>query len=72
MYPITFAVMDTQKQLLAEIECFLKDRKMTETRFGLLAVNDGKFVGRLRAGSNMMLATIDKVRGYLAREKVEA
>jgi hypothetical protein len=60
-----FGVMDTQTQLLSEIEDFLSTRKMAETTFGRLAVNDGKFVSRLRAGANMTLATIDKVRAHI-------
>lgn len=57
--------MDTQTQLIAEIETFLSTRKMAESTFGRLAVNDGKFVSRLRIGANMTLATIDKVRGFI-------
>ncbi len=58
--------METQQQLLIRIEAFLSTRTMAETTFGRLAVNDGKFVGRLRAGSNMTLATIAKAEAYLA------
>lgn len=57
--------MDTQEQLLSRIEVFLSTRKMAETTFGRLAVNDGKFVGRLRAGANMTLATMAKADAYL-------
>lgn len=57
--------METQSQLLSEIEAFLGTRKIAETTFGRMAVNDGKFVGRLRAGSNMTLSTIEKVREFL-------
>ncbi len=61
--------MDTQTQLLSEIEAFLQTRKIAETTFGRLAVNDGKFVGRLRSGANMTLQTIDKVRGFLKSQR---
>ena len=60
--------MSTQGQLLAEIEAFLRNRKMAETTFGRMAVNDGKFVARLRAGANMTLATIDKARGFIGEQ----
>ena len=63
--------MSTQAQLLAEIEAFLSQRRMAETTFGRLAVNDGKFVGRLRGGANMTLATVEKVRRYLASQARE-
>jgi hypothetical protein len=57
--------MTTQAELLAEIEAFLRHRKMAETTFGRLAVNDGKFMGRLRAGANMTLATVERVRVFI-------
>ena len=58
--------MDTQAHLLAEIETFLRTRKMAETTFGRLAVNDGKFVARLRAQANMTLGTIQKAKDFMA------
>lgn len=64
--------MDTQSQLLSEIEGFLSTRKMAETTFGRAAVNDGKFVGRLRVGKNMTLATIDRVRAFIRDQQAEA
>jgi hypothetical protein len=64
--------MDTQAQLLIEIEDFLKTRKIAETTFGRMAVNDGKFVARLRAGANMTLATIDRVRAHIKEQKSAA
>lgn len=57
--------MSAQSELLAEVESFLANRKMAETTFGRHAVNDGKFVGRLRGGANMTVATIDKVREFI-------
>ena len=58
--------MKIQTALLAEIEAFLAERGMAESTFGRLAVNDGKLVRRLRAGSNMTLTTVEKVRGFIA------
>ena len=60
--------MDTQTQLLAEIEAFLTTRRIAETTFGKLAVNDGKFVSRLRQGANMELRTIDRVRNFIRNQ----
>ena len=54
-----------QGALLNEIEAFLRGRLVAETTFGRLAVNDGKFVPRLRAGANMTLATIERVRRFM-------
>ena len=57
--------MDAQTQLLAEIEAFLPKRGIKETTFGRLAVNDGKFVQRLREGQNMTLATIKRAHDFI-------
>lgn len=59
--------MDPQTSLLAEIEEYLRTRKMAETTFGLRAVNDGKLVGRLRAGKDMKVSTVRRVRDFMAR-----
>lgn len=61
--------MDTQSQLLSEIEDFLSANKMAATRFGRLAVNDGKLVSRLRAGANMTLATLERVRRHMEEQR---
>jgi hypothetical protein len=45
---------------------------MAETTFGRLAVNDGKFVGRLRSGANMTLSTVDRVRNFIRQSRQEA
>lgn len=60
----TFAT-DKQAELLAEIEVFLPQRNIKETTFGRFAVNDGKFVARLRRGDNMTLATLEKARSFI-------
>jgi hypothetical protein len=59
--------MSTQT-LLAEIEDFLgrPDVKMTESTFGRLAVNDGKFMTRLREGRRIWPETAEKARAYIA------
>jgi hypothetical protein len=55
--------MGIQSDLLMETEAFLVQRGgIAETAFGRLALNDGKFVGRLREGCNMKLATIERTR----------
>lgn len=58
--------MDSPEQLLTRIEVFLSTRRMAETTFGRLAVNDGKFVGRLRAGDNVTVNTIKKATAFIA------
>lgn len=65
-------VSTLQEQLLAEVTDFLTTRRMAETTFGRRAVNDGKFVGRLRSGGNITVATISKVRKFIASHKEAA
>lgn len=57
--------MTAQAELLSEIEAFIASNGMAPTTFGVLAVNDGKLVGRLRRNANMNLATLDKVRAFM-------
>ena len=55
----------TQDQLLAEIEAFLRCRRMNEHTFGRLAVNDGKFIARIRGGGGVTLRTASRVRKFM-------
>jgi len=64
--------MTTIEALLADIAAFLRDVEMAETTFGRHAVNDGKFVSRLRAGADITIATHDRVRAYMAAERAKA
>lgn len=71
--PIYHGEMDQRTALISEIEAFLATRPMAETTFGRLAVNDGKFVARLRDNGNITFATADRVRAFIASAKpVEA
>ncbi len=63
--------MSIQTDLLGEIEAFLPERGIAETTFGKMAVNDGKFVGRLRRAENMTLATLEKAKAFLDEEKAK-
>ncbi|MEE8397219.1 MAG: hypothetical protein V3S29_14275, partial [bacterium] len=47
---------------VAEIESYCRRLGMAESTFGLKAVNDGKFVNRLRSGKRVTTATIEKAR----------
>jgi hypothetical protein len=63
---------DSPTQLLADIEVFLATARMAETTFGRLSVNDGKFVGRLRAGANPSMRTAAKVREFIRTEEEQS
>jgi hypothetical protein len=58
--------------LISKIQAHCQAAGMAETTFGRVAVNDGKFVGRLRAGKQITLATLERVEAYLAKNSTEA
>jgi len=58
--------METREILIDEIAAFCRDSGIAESTFGVRAVNDGKFVGRLRNGGRITTDTIDKVRAFIA------
>lgn len=58
--------MSTVTELVSEIELFCRERGIAEGTFGTRAVNDGKFVGRLRGGAGITVATVERVRTYMA------
>lgn len=49
-----------------EIERFLDNNDMAQTRFGRLAVSDPRFVGDLRNGREPRPETIVRVRKFMA------
>ena len=57
--------MDTRAHLIDEIEIFCRHKGIAESTFGVRAVNDGKFVGRLRNGGRITTDTIDKVHAFM-------
>lgn len=61
--------MSIVTQLLAEIDEFLLEASVAESTFGRHAVNDGKFVGRLRAGAGIEVGTVERVRSYMAAQR---
>ncbi len=63
--------MSTVDTLLQEIDSYLAEAKVAETTFGRLAVNDGKFVGRLRKGAGVTTDTVDRVRAYMTNERAK-
>src|SRR5512134_2424965 len=58
--------------LLDSISEFCRRAGMAESTFGRLAVNDGKFVSRLRDGARITPETLERVSAFLTSQGVEA
>ena len=55
----------SKDQLLAAVIEFCQEYKMAESTFGRKAVNDGKFVSRLRTGARVTPETFEKVKKFI-------
>ena len=55
----------SKDQLLTVVIEFCKEHKMAESTFGRKAVNDGKFVSRLRTGARVTPETFEKVKKFI-------
>lgn len=63
--------MTALDQLRTDIERFLTRTGMSPSRFGICAMNDAKFVSRLRDGSSVRLDTADRVRRFMAEYEAD-
>lgn len=59
------------EKLLQEIANFCRRVGMAESTFGRRAVNDGKFVTRLRFGGRVTTHTVERVRAFISRTSGE-
>ncbi|HEX7045342.1 MAG TPA: hypothetical protein VF203_12085 [Burkholderiales bacterium] len=66
------APADTGTNLLHEIASFCRDTGMAESTFGRRAVNDGKFVARLRFGGRVTTQTEARIRAFIAQHRRNA
>lgn len=64
--PLKRLIMVETRKLVREIEAFLLIAGMAETTFGRKAVNDGKLLGRLRAGGSVTLEKASQIRAFMA------
>ena len=60
--------MSEHSELISRIEAYCRREEIAESTFGRRAVNDGKFVGRLRDGKRVTTATIARVEKFLASQ----
>src|SRR5512134_2497480 len=58
--------------LLDSISEFCRVAGMAESTFGRRAVNDGKFVSRLRDGARITPETLERVSAFLISRGIEA
>ena len=59
------------EEFLDEIGRYCREAGLAESTFGRLAVNDGKFVARIRDGGRITAHTLDRVRGFMAENPAE-
>ena len=55
----------SKDQLLTAVIEFCQEYKMAESTFGRKAVNDGKFVSRLRTGARVTPETFEKIKKFI-------
>ena len=58
--------MNESEALIAEVEEHCRRAGVAETTFGRRAVNDGKFVRRVRGGGGVTTRTATRVRAYMS------
>jgi hypothetical protein len=66
------AVAEQGSSLLDSISAFCRDHGIAESTFGRRAVNDGKFVARLRDGARITPETLERVSTFLERHGASA
>jgi hypothetical protein len=66
------ALVQEDEALLDSIAEFCRRTGMAESTFGRRAVNDGKFVARLRNGARITPETLERVSRYMAAKGVAA
>lgn len=59
-------------QLLARIDGFLAKHKMSESQFGIDALNDKNFVPQLRDGRDIRFGTAAKVIAFMDAHEQDA
>lgn len=63
-------MIDTRKQILAEITAFLKKSGMSRTQFGYLAAGDPGFVRKVENGREPRFETRQRLQGFIKSYEV--
>lgn len=58
--------MQSISTIISRIEMHCASHGIAESTFGRMAVNDGKFVSRLRSGGSMTLRTFERLESVLS------
>jgi len=66
------AIAELGSTLLDSISAFCRDSGIAESTFGRRAVNDGKFVARLRDGARITPETLERVSSFLEQHGATA
>ena len=61
-------LMNRYATLLKQIDAFNARHGMSDTAFGLAAVNDSKIVPRIRSGKNITFRTFDRLTEFMAQK----
>ena len=64
--------MPETEAIIREIEDYCRQTNTAESTFGRRAVNDGKFVARLREGKSVTLKTLNRVHAFMHNHPPEA
>lgn len=59
------------RDFLSDIDAYLEQRRISETALGKAAVNDGKFVSRIRSGKGVTVRLVERVREYMRENPPE-
>lgn len=52
--------------LIQDVETYCSENGISESRFGELALNDRHFIRQLRAGRDLRMSTLERVRQFMA------
>jgi aspartate carbamoyltransferase catalytic subunit len=58
--------------LIASIEAFCAEHSLSESQFGILALNDKNFIADIRGGRDLRLSTVERVKVWMAEYRPEA
>lgn len=65
IFPHIYREMDSSKDIIRLIEGYCLEAGIAESYFGRLAVNDGKFMARLRSGGRAWPETVSKIEQFI-------